>query len=298
MHYRRLYYMPEEAKRRLCRRKRRDAARLPNGSYKHRWIGFIEIPGGRIDGNSDLEHGSGIVGLHTHEQSSLPEVSCSSSERLPSLLQRFEPIHHNDESESAILLQCYFSVLHPELRLRFRYVHDEGPDGPDRRDETRGRGHFHPEITASTARGKPLPPDRRAHRTRTAPTAPYNASCSSPYYYINAPSDTCSSLSSATSFTSAASLCSNPATCYNPRSCTGPFLILRPRYHRRPEPQTPLGIQPSISGLFLLRAGGHPQVVESDSCERRPILRNVFVRPDKPQGRQLDSRRPGLRPDT
>ena len=38
-----------------------------------------QLPGGRIDGNSDLEHGPGIVGLHSHEQSSLPEVSCSSS---------------------------------------------------------------------------------------------------------------------------------------------------------------------------------------------------------------------------
>ena len=52
-------------------------------------------------------------------------------------------------------------------------------------------------------------------------TTPYNKSCSSPYYYINAPSDTCSSLSSATSFTTPAWLCSNPATCYNPSNCTG-----------------------------------------------------------------------------
>jgi hypothetical protein len=52
-------------------------------------------------------------------------------------------------------------------------------------------------------------------------TAPYNAKCSNPYYYIDAPSDTCSALSSATSFTSASALCANPATCYNPSNCTG-----------------------------------------------------------------------------
>jgi type IV pilus assembly protein PilY1 len=51
-------------------------------------------------------------------------------------------------------------------------------------------------------------------------TAPYNASCSTTYY-LNAPSDTCSSLSSTTTLQSAASLCSSPATCYNPSTCTG-----------------------------------------------------------------------------
>ena len=52
-------------------------------------------------------------------------------------------------------------------------------------------------------------------------TSPYNKSCSNPYYYINAPSDTCSALSSTTSFTTPAGLCANPATCYNPSNCTG-----------------------------------------------------------------------------
>ncbi|MGA2936672.1 MAG: hypothetical protein ABSF52_06170 [Syntrophobacteraceae bacterium] len=48
-------------------------------------------------------------------------------------------------------------------------------------------------------------------------TSPYNAGCSAgTNYYINAPSDTCSSLSSTT-----AALCSNTATCYNPTNCTG-----------------------------------------------------------------------------
>ena len=52
-------------------------------------------------------------------------------------------------------------------------------------------------------------------------TATGYTTCSNPYYYLNAPSDTCSSLSSTTSFTSASALCANPATCYNPSGCTG-----------------------------------------------------------------------------
>ena len=43
------------------------------------------------------------------------------------------------------------------------------------------------------------------------------------------------------------------------------FLILCPRYHRRREPHTSMGIQPSISGLLLFRTGGHPQMVRPDT---------------------------------
>src|SRR5208337_3154080 len=87
--------------------------------------------GGRIGGNSDLEHGSGIVGLHSPEQSSLPELSCSSASRqLPSLLQRFEPIHNDNGFERGV------------------------KDGPDRRDETRGRGReFHRQLLLQRLRG-------------------------------------------------------------------------------------------------------------------------------------------------
>ncbi len=50
-------------------------------------------------------------------------------------------------------------------------------------------------------------------------TAPYNSSCSSPNYYVNAPPDTCSNLSSP-SYSSPQLLWPNP-TQYSPASCTG-----------------------------------------------------------------------------
>ncbi len=101
-----LYFVPEEGKRRLCRRQRRDAARLQNRSYQPRpttqgSFGSVTTPDRSIDGNSDLGHGQGIVGLHSQEQSSLPEVSCSSAaEQLPSLLQRFEPVRNNYDDKT------------------------------------------------------------------------------------------------------------------------------------------------------------------------------------------------------
>ena len=114
------------------------------GILTHPGNGPIKTPGRNIDGDSDLGHGQGIVGLHSQEQSSLPEVSCSSaSKQLPSLLQRFEPIHNDNGFKRGV------------------------KDGPDRRDETRGRRPWlPPAITASTVPGYPT--DRHAHRTRTA----------------------------------------------------------------------------------------------------------------------------------
>lgn len=57
-------------------------------------------------------------------------------------------------------------------------------------------------------------------QTSDCKTSPYTKSCSTGYY-INAPSDTCSSLSSTSTLQTMANLCSNSATCYNPSGCTG-----------------------------------------------------------------------------
>ena len=69
-----------------------------------------------------------------------------------------------------------------------------------------------------------VPNGQKCSSVSNCTTAPYNAGCStSSYYYINAPSDTCSNLSSL--YSSQQSLCSDTSnsnsTKYNPSNCTG-----------------------------------------------------------------------------
>ena len=125
LHQRLIYFVPEDGKRRLCRRKRRDAARFPNRNSDQQCK-----ESNRIDGDSDLDDGQRIVGLHSPKQSSIPEVSCSSTtQHLPSLLQRFEPIHNDNGFERSV------------------------KDGPHRRDETRRRGHCQRNLLFQQCRG-------------------------------------------------------------------------------------------------------------------------------------------------
>ena len=107
-----------------------ECSRFQDRNSEQHGIEFVKPPDRGIDGDFDLGHGQGIVGLYSDEQPPVPEMSCrSAAGQLPSLLQRFEPIHNDNGFERG------------------------DKEGPHRRDETRRRGHFHRKVLFQQFRG-------------------------------------------------------------------------------------------------------------------------------------------------